>query len=292
MGNTTSASDITSLKQKVAALELKTKDIATLKTQVADASSGLAKSIDYNALAKKITDVSAYNQQIASALASNPGKLGENLAADIGKNTVVTGSIVTSLTGNTDFAKTVSDKLVDDTARYRLLLRGEKGEPGSFGANADVIKQNLYDKKYTLWCADGDICKVPVGNKGIEAPSIKVNKIQIGNTHLVQKVEDGWVRLLKNPDDDQSYEKGVAAYQLFAKDKIWAAGGSRDILAELDYLKNNVEDLKNNVVRKDRKYAIRNADGRRLQMTDRGDARAVGSDPWGNWEKMNFVEGS
>jgi hypothetical protein len=40
MGNTTSASDITSLKQKVAALELKTKDIATLKTQVADASSG------------------------------------------------------------------------------------------------------------------------------------------------------------------------------------------------------------------------------------------------------------
>ena len=46
------------------------------------------------------------------------------------------------------------------------------------------------------------------------------------------------------------------------------------------------------MVRKDRKYAIKNADGRRLQMTDRGEAKAVGNDPWGNWEKMNFVEGS
>jgi hypothetical protein len=78
---------------------------------------------------------------------------------------------------------------------------------------------------------------------------------------------------------------------LYAQGKIYGAG-NRDVIADLDDLRNNINDLKNNVVRKDRKYAIKNADGRRLQMTDRGEAKAVGNDPWGNWEKMNFVEGS
>ena len=78
---------------------------------------------------------------------------------------------------------------------------------------------------------------------------------------------------------------------LYAQGKIYGAG-NRDVIADLDDIRNNINDLKNNVVRKDRKYAIKNDDGRRLQMNDRGEAKAVGNDPWGNWEKMNFVEGS
>ena len=123
------------------------------------------------------------------------------------------------------------------------------------------------------------------GDLGVGGKNIKFN-----DTHIAV-ANDDWIRLLSNPADLGSFNRGLAAKNLYAQGKIYGAG-NRDVIAELDDLKNNVNDLKNNVVRKDRMYAVRNADGRRLQMTDRGEAKAVGNDPWGNWEKMNFVEGS
>jgi hypothetical protein len=123
------------------------------------------------------------------------------------------------------------------------------------------------------------------GDLGVGGKNIKFN-----DTHIAV-ANDDWIRLLSNPADLGSFNRGLAAKNLYAQGKIWGSG-NRDVIAELDDLKNNVNDLKNNVVRKDRNYAVRNADGRRLQMTDRGEAKAVGNDPWGNWEKMNFVEGS
>ena len=186
MGNSASTSELASLKADVNALKTKTSDYATLKTQVADASSNAAKSIDYEALAKKITDVSAYNDKVAAALGNNPGKLGEGLAAKMGNDSTVTARIVTGLQDNTTFAKTVSDKLTDDTGAFRDRLRGDKGAPGELASSKEAVKKALYDTKYTMWCADGDVCKVPAGNNGVEAPSLKVNKIQIGNWYLEQ----------------------------------------------------------------------------------------------------------
>ena len=171
MGNSSSTSDITSLKAQVKALQTKTSDYATLKTQVADASSNLAKSIDYEALAKKITDVSSYNEKVAAALAKNPGVLGEGLAAKIGTNDAVIQRIWTGLQDNTTFAKTVSDKLTDDASAYRGRLQGNKGDPGELASSQEAVKKALYDKKYTMWCADGDVCKVPDGNTVVDIGS-------------------------------------------------------------------------------------------------------------------------
>ena len=182
MGN--SASELKSLKSKVTALETKTKDYATLKTQVADASSNLAKSVDYEALAKKITDVSSYNDKVAAALAKNPGVLGEGLAAKMGKDDAVATRIVTGLQDNTAFAKILSDKLTDETGAFRDRLRGDKGAPGELASSKEAVKKALYDTKYTMWCADGDICKVPADNKGIEAPTLNVSRINIGGWNI------------------------------------------------------------------------------------------------------------
>ena len=227
MGNSASTSELTSLKSKVKALESKTSDYATLKTQVADASSNAAKSIDYETLAKKITDVSSYNDKVAAALAKNPGALGEGLAAKMGKDDNVTTRIVTGLQDNTSFAKTVSDKLTDEAGGFRDRLKGDKGAPGELASSKEAVKKALYDTKYTMWCADGDICQVPASNKGIK----------IGDTVLSQA--DDWVRLLSNPDDKGSYNRGVAARELWAKDNLWVR--SRNILDELDTLKQKVD---------------------------------------------------
>ena len=282
MGNSASTSDITSLKAKIKALETKTSDYATLKTQVADTSSNLAKSIDYESLAKKITDVSAYNQKLADALAKNPGTLGEGLAAKIGQDTTVTSRIITGLQDNTTFAKTVSDKLTDDASGYRDRLRGPKGEAGELAKGVADVKANLYDKKYTLWCADGDICKVPVGNKGL----------QLGDTVLSQS--DDWLRFLSDPGNLDSYNRGVAAKNLWAKENLWVRG--RDILAEIDDLKRKAGDLlnfaDNLAVRRDKYYAIKSirAGGNKPFLQNYDSEKPPGWGGKGEWEKFLFEQ--
>jgi hypothetical protein len=287
MGNSASTSELKSLKSKVTALETKTKDYATLKTQVADASSNLAKSVDYEALAKKITDVSSYNDKVAAALAKNPGVLGEGLAAKMGKDDAVATRIVTGLQDNTAFAKILSDKLTDETGAFRDRLRGDKGAPGELASSQEAVKKALYDTKYTMWCADGDICKVPASNKGIK----------IGDTVLSQA--DDWVRLLSNPDDKSTYNRGVAAKNLWAKDNLWV--NNRDVLAELDSLNKLKADfywtLENNMVRRDKHYAIATRHGY-FQAADgchnhdgckgRGLPLFDGDNANGAYEKMKF----
>ena len=151
-----------------------------------------------------------------------------------------------------------------------------------------VNNNTLLDiKPKTMWCADGDVCQIPAGKKGftngtivIDTNTIKNDKAgEAGRIHVY-----GGERLyLLNKDGVIVGREWGGSGNLSVQGNINVSG--RNLLAELD-------DLKNNVVRKDRNYAVRNADGRRLQMTDRGEAKAVGNDPWGNWEKMNFVEGS
>lgn len=294
MGNSASTSELTSLKSKVKALESKTSDYATLKTQVADASSNAAKSIDYEALAKKITDVSSYNDKVAAALAKNPGALGEGLAAKMGKDDIVTTRIVTGLQDNTSFAKTVSDKLTDEAGGFRDRLRGDKGPPGELASSKEAVKKALYDTKYTMWCADGDICKVPAGNTTVE-----IGSEGIGST-------------LKSPG--RMHITGDESLYLLNKNgviigKDWGGNGNltvqgnllvrdRDVLAELDKLKADFFwTLENNMVRRDRHYDIIGRNGR-LQAADgchnhdgcKGTGIALWGGGKGEWEKFHFTQ--
>lgn len=169
MGGTpsVSVSEFSSLSNTVKALERKTSDYDTIKGKLLDVSSSLAKDIDYDKVAKKITDVSAYNQQLANLIAKNPGALGENLAKEIGKDEGVITRIWTGLQDNTTFAQTLSSSLTNDASIFKKTLRGDQGAPGELSSSKEAVKAKLYDSKYTLWCADGDICKVPVGNHNV-----------------------------------------------------------------------------------------------------------------------------
>ena len=137
MGN--SASELKSLKSKVTALETKTKDYATLKTQVADASSNLAKSVDYEALAKKITDVSSYNDKVAEINSNTSLSKTEKLVQlqQLDKSLLnsideVSASISTSLQqnpANVSLAKKIADLSIVKSEIQEKVLRLSKVGP-------------------------------------------------------------------------------------------------------------------------------------------------------------------
>jgi hypothetical protein len=146
-------------------------------------------------------------------------------------------------------------------------LTGPQGPQGLKGIDSDITK--ITAPNYTLWCADGEICKIPAGKKGI----------QLGDTIISQS--DDWVRLLSNPTDTGSYNRGLAAKNLYASGKVFAGG--RDILAELDNLKANTIKVRDDI----RMYAwggtmLRGAANYSVATTP--DA----NDTWGRWTIARF----
>ena len=107
--------------------------------------------------------------------------------------------------------------------------------------------------------------------------------LKIADTNIAFK--DGWIRLVSDPANPDSYNRGLAAKELYALGKIYG-GGNRDIIAELD-------DLKRNVVRKDKIYAIQNNNNdTRLQLDSSSlGAKGVRTNAWGAYEQMKFIEG-
>ena len=248
----------------------------TLKNQVADSSSNAGKSIDYEDLAKKITAIGANNDKIAEAILKIPGTLGEKVAEKIGTNKSVTDRIVTGLEDNMTFAKTISDKLTDETGLFRDRLKGEKGAPGELASSKEAVKKALYDSKYTMWCADGDICQVPAGNKGIK----------IGDDTIFSHKED-WVRLLSDANNTDSYKRGFAARELWAKDNLVVR--SRNILDELDQLRaglNNKRD-KNSTEERIGIWTLKGGNDFEIQRDKKGDREYTpykfSQDVSGNW---------
>jgi hypothetical protein len=61
--------------------------------------------------------------------------------------------------------------------------------------------------------------------------------LSLGDTKLSGN-KDEWIRLLSNPDDLGSYNKGLAGKNLWARDRLWVA--NRDILNELDNLNSKI----------------------------------------------------
>jgi hypothetical protein len=158
-----------------------------------------------------------------------------------------------------------------------LRLLGDQNDLNSY--NRGLAAKNLWSKE-KLWVNDRDIL---AEIDGLKAGS---NNIKLGGTNINQ--DDNWVRLLGNKDDMNSYNRGLAAKNLWSREKLWV--NDRDILAEIDNIRNDFEGWKKVIVRNDRWYAVQNKDNRRLQMSGDG-ARATGSGNWGNWEGVRFIQG-
>lgn len=71
-----------------------------------------------------------------------------------------------------------------------------------------------------------------------------------------------------------STDRRVRVWDKLLVNTICSADGSNCV---------NISDI----VNKNGRYTVENADGRRLQMSG-GEARAVNNDRWGNWEQMRF----
>ena len=169
-GSGIDADEFAALKTSVNSLQTSVKSLNSLKTQVDSLASAAAKGVVYSDLALAITNNDTNKNALATAIASNPNKLGEALATSIGTNTTVIQSLQDKLGTNTTFQTAMADTLSSD--KYKVKFTGPKGADGNIG-DAGALKSNLFDQGRTLWCADGELCKIPSGkipsgNKGID----------------------------------------------------------------------------------------------------------------------------
>lgn len=76
------------------------------------------------------------------------------------------------------------------------------------------------------------------GNAEIEGDVSVAGNLKLKDVNFVSGTgEDYWVRLLSNPADGTTYNRGLAAKDVWARDKLFV--NNRDILAEIDDLKKN-----------------------------------------------------
>ena len=164
-GSSIDPDEFATLKKQVASLNSSVSSLNTLKTQVDSLASAAAKQISYSDLALSITNNDTNKNALATAIASNPNKLGDALASSIGTNNTVIQSLQDKLGTNTTFQKAMADTLSSDP--YKIKFAGPKGADGNIG-DAGALKSNLFDQARTMWCAEGELCKVPAGKKGID----------------------------------------------------------------------------------------------------------------------------
>jgi septal ring factor EnvC (AmiA/AmiB activator) len=72
---------------------------------------------------------------------------------------------------------------------------------------------------------------VGAGQSGAPRTVRIFDNLKLADTHFTPG-NDTWVRMLSNPSDTNSYNRGLAAKDLWAKDKLWVA--NRDVLNEID----------------------------------------------------------
>jgi hypothetical protein len=165
MGGSSSSAEINELKTKVQALERLKTEVIDLGGKLKDSSTTLAAGIDYKKVAESITGSDKYNTDLASAISKN-NKLAEIVSTGLAKNPTALETIVTSLQANPKFANSLSKELTSN--EFVESIRGLRGETGSIAASKDSVRDQLYNTKYTMWCADGGLCKLPFGSTGIE----------------------------------------------------------------------------------------------------------------------------
>jgi hypothetical protein len=277
-GNAASKSDLAALKSTVSNLQTKVKALET--TSVDDkAIQGVVKNLDYLKLKNELS-----MSDLSSEVLKNPGAIAESVAQSFTTNSGRMVPIATALADNEKFAKTLADTLTDTSGKYRSALRGDKGETGELSTSKDAVKAALYDKKYTMWCADGDVCKVPAGVNTLEVPRIK-----IGNWYLEPH---------GGPDGNLHFHKGDV------NDWFLSVENGKNLAVRNGHVngKHIVNDVNNfyhfaehTAVRRDRHYALNSRDGF-LQNTPgchnhdgcRGNGIPTFGGGKGAWEKFNF----
>jgi len=226
--------EFTTLKNNVNTINSTIADYPKLKTDVANVGRAAAGSINMDDIAKALSDSNVYSSRISDAISNSPGKLGDALNEKMSSNQVFIDKIGRLLVDNTTFSNTISKTLTDPSQPFKAKITGPKGDSGELSSSKAAVKDNLYNKNYTVWCADGDVCQLPVGSKGftsgediILSPKSKVvvdtGVLKLGDTHLSGN-KDEWIRLLSNPDDTGSYNKGLAADRLWSKGESWIGG--------------------------------------------------------------------
>lgn len=183
---------------------------------------------------------------------------------------------------------------------------GEKGPAGSMGS-PESIKQSLYTEGRSMWCADGSFCKVPEGKSGIELEGNKY--LEFGKGNEAKGNDSGKIgyNLLtpyaldivgSDTKNDPASGRRVKVWDHLETGKIVA--DKRDILAELDILKNKTKhwntngdyvgwgvftpdafrqvwETRENSIRQDQKYVIKQHNANRYLNL------------WGN-DKDNYNE--
>ena len=206
--------DFETLKRKVTSLDTSVSSLNTLKTQVDSLASAAAKQISYSDLALSITNNDTNKNALATAIASNPNKLGDALANSIGTNTTIIQSLQDKLGTNTNFQTSIADTLSSD--KYKVKFQGPKGADGNIG-DAGSLKSNVCDSGRTMWCADGQVWAVPTGKNGIDLSNAAGNeqgriKYKGYNTDRLNIVGVGdggrWVKVWDNLDVPSDIQGG------------------------------------------------------------------------------------
>ena len=168
MGATSSVDEaqFNALKNTVNSQASKINALDALKSKVDNLSTAAASGIEYTKLAEAINKEANYRENLAVAIAKNPNDLGANLASEIGKNNSIIENLNSKLAASTTLQDKVADALSSND-KYKERIRGPKGVDGSIGDQAS-LESNLFDKGNTMWCADGELCKIPQGKKGID----------------------------------------------------------------------------------------------------------------------------
>ncbi len=137
-------------------------------------------------------------------------------------------------------------------------FKGPVGPPGPQGSTGPVGQDSIvagpsgkngevtfeFMRGNTLWCADSNYCTLPKVASGIDYGGARLyNQTNVKGDFSNFNVES---------DNDINFIIGNNRSLTLTKDKLFV--GKRDILKELD-------DLKDNIIRKDRLYGIKSSKG-------------------------------
>ena len=246
-------------------------------------------------VAEEISNNSGFITKLGQNIASQSTDLGKNVAKQINENSTYTQNIAAEMSKQKSLQDSVANELSTNTT-YKERIRGQPGDIG----NIDALKDALFTKSRTMWCADGDFCEVPESKKGIVIN--KSNFIQFGggytkeanagritygafdggengSLNIVGGGKDGQVRRVRVWDalqiggwtiqeegDQLVFKRGNAGTNDNEPNIRMASDGNLWVsrASGRGWVADGIGDLKNNVIRKDLNYYIQAQNGKCL----------------------------
>ncbi len=103
---------------------------------------------------EKLKIDNTFMTSLGTNIAKNSTELATSVASSIGTSDAIRSQIVSSLQSRQEFLNALADKLTSDNT-YKARITGP---PGSI---ADLTSLENTLRPRSLWCADGDFCKLP-----------------------------------------------------------------------------------------------------------------------------------